>query len=244
MQPQWNDDQKLDNIKSFYDSVYYGKSDHKNLPEKYLYRLAQRLSIQKNQQVLDVACGLGQWIKVCTELGAVAAGVDISEKAIDICKQDSPDIEFHAVPAENLPFDDNRFDLVTCLGSLEHFVDPIKSIKEMIRTAKHDATFILLVPNADFLTRKLGLFAGTKQVEAKEEVRALTEWNQLFESAGLVIEDRWKDLHVLSWYWISLGKWYQIPIRALQAGLLTIWPLSWQYQVYHRCKVNMTVKKP
>jgi len=233
-----NDTQKIESIKSFYDSVYYKKSTHKNLPEKYLYKLAKKLGVREGQQILDVACGLGQWIKVCTELKAVTAGVDISEKAIDICKVDTPNAELYATPAESLPFDNNRFDLVTCLGSLEHFVDPVKSIKEMIRTAKEEATFILLVPNADFLTRKLGFFSGTQQVEAKEEVRTLEEWKNLFETAGLAVEDRWKDLHVLSWHWISLGKWYQTPIRAFQALLLTIWPLNWQYQVYHLCKIK------
>jgi SAM-dependent methyltransferase len=181
---------------------------------------------------------LGQWLKVCTEKRAIVAGIDISEKAVDICKQDLPDAEFFATPAESLPFASERFDTVTCLGSLEHFVDPVGSIREMIRVAKSSAIIVLLVPNADFLTRKLGLFSGTQQIEAKEEVRTLEEWNCLFETAGLIVERRWKDLHVLSWQWISLGKWYQLPFRAIQASLLALWPLKWQYQVYHLCRIK------
>ena len=106
----------------------------------------------------------------------------------------------------------------------------------MTRTARDDAVFLLLVPNKDFLTAKLGLFSGTDQHDIKEEVRTLGEWKELFETADLEVINRWKDLHVLSWSWISQKKWYHIPLRAAQALALVVWPLSWQYQVYHLCK--------
>ena len=129
------------------------------------------------QQVLDVACGVGNWLLACKQLGASTSGVDLSERAIAACKSVMPEGDFYAGPAESLPFEDERFDVVTCLGSLEHFVDPGNALKEMLRVAKDNATFLLLVPNADFLTRRLGFFTGTDQVDAKEEVRTLDEWN-------------------------------------------------------------------
>jgi SAM-dependent methyltransferase len=172
----------------------------------------------------------------CRQVGAAVAGVDLSEKAIEICRLQMPDGAFHAQAAENLPFADRSFDLVTCLGSLEHFVKPVQALQEMSRVAKDDADFILLVPNADFLTRKLGLFSGTYQVDAKEVVRTLEEWQDIFNQAGLVVQKRWKDLHVLNREWICKGRWFQIPLRLAQALVLPIWPLRWQYQVYHLCR--------
>ena len=146
-----------------------------------------------------------------------------------------PEGEFFAQPAESLPFDTGRFDLVTCLGSLEHFVDPVKSLEEMSRVAKPDAAIVILVPNKDFLTRRLGLFGGTYQTDAKEVVRTLDEWAELFNKAGLSVDGRWKDLHVLNLDWVSTGPAWSWPLRAAQALMLPLWPLSWQYQVYHRC---------
>jgi hypothetical protein len=99
--------------------------------------------------------------------------------------------------------------------------------------ARPEAQYLILVPNKDFLTRKLGLFQGTYQVDAKEEVRTLDGWDQLLTSAGLRVTKRWKDLHVLSWSWIFSRNWYHAPLRAVQALALTIWPLNWQYQVFH-----------
>jgi hypothetical protein len=106
----------------------------------------------------------------------------------------------------------------------------------MIRVAKRDALFLLLVPNAGFLPRRWGLYCGTHQAAVREEARWLEGWQELFDSAGLQIERRWKDLHVLTLSWIKRGPWYRRPIRAAQAFALLFWPLGWQYQVYHLCR--------
>ena len=143
-------------------------------------RLINRLSIKKHDSVLDVACGTGGWRKVCENYGTSVSGIDLSERATAICRELMPTGRFYAQPAETLPFEDGEFDVVTCLGSLEHFVDPVSGLKEMVRVAKKDAKFLILVPNKDFLTRKLGFFGGTYQVDAKEIVRSLEEWQCLF----------------------------------------------------------------
>ena len=223
-------------VRKFYNSVYYKDASAILGRSRYFSRLAFKLDIQPRHYVLDVACGKGEWLLAVKERGGKPAGIDISERAIAICKFIIPDGEIHTGSAEALPFDDKKFHIVTCLGALEHFVDPQKALREMIRTAREDAVFLLLVPNKDFLTRRLGLFSGTDQNSIREEVRTLTEWRELFETAGLEVTKRWKDLHVLDWSWINAKRWYHIPLRAAQALALVVWPLSWQYQVYHLCK--------
>lgn len=188
--------------------------------------------------MLDLGCGTGQWLMAVAEHGAVPAGIDISQVAIDACRQLLPQAELHCGPAEILPFEDNRFDVITCLGSLEHFLDPERVLSEMVRVAKSEAVFLILVPNAGFLTRRLGLYCGTEQAEIREDVRTLRGWEELFESAGLCVTKRWRDLHILSWSWIGRGRWYSWPVRTAQALALLFWPLSWQYQVYHLCKIK------
>lgn len=236
------DEQDIDQekIRDFYDNVYYSGATASNVsrvPGHY-FRLFKRLGITAGSAVLDVACGTGEWLDVCSGKGCSVAGVDLSAKAIAICAERLPQGTFFAQPAETLPFADRTFDVITCLGSLEHFVDPVSSLQEMARVAKADAKIILLVPNKDFLTRKLGLFGGTYQVDAQEVVRTLEAWDKLFAAGGLAVEERWKDLHVLTFSWIKKGKIYMWPLRAVQALLLAVWPLRWQYQVYHRCAVR------
>jgi len=227
---------ELSEIKSFYDDVYYADADKPMQASAHLKRLARKVDVRSGNEVLDVACGLGEWLSVCSEAGALVCGVDLSERAIAACEKHMPDGEFHAMPAEKLPFESSRFDLVSCLGSLEHFVEPVISLQEMVRVANDDAKFLILVPNADFLTRKLGLFGGTYQKDAKEVVRTIEEWQGLFEQAGLRVTRKWKDLHILSWGWILMNGWRRAPFRILQAVALPLWPLRWQYQVYHLCE--------
>jgi SAM-dependent methyltransferase len=234
-----NETNRLNDIKTFYEFTYYkGLKPRNSPPSHHLRLLARKIDIQKDDHVLDVACGSGEWLSACKERGASIFGIDLSEKVIEACQMAFDTGVFYSSPAESLHFEDNKFDIVTCLGSLEHFVNPVKALKEMKRVAKKDALFLILVPNKDFLTRKLGLFLGTKQVDAKEDVKTLGEWNALFEESGLIVKERWKDLHVLSWRWISSSSWYSMPIRAAQALALTLWPLKWQYQVYHLCKAR------
>lgn len=228
---------EINKMKSFYDDVYYASANKPLQGSRHLKNLAQKVAVGEGQQVLDIACGLGEWLHVVAARGAKVYGVDLSDKAIEYCRKNMPGGEFLAQPAEQLPFADDTFDLVTCLGSLEHFVEPVIALREMVRVAKPDARFLILVPNADFLTRKLKLYYGTNQRDAKEVVRTLDEWQQLFNVAGLRVSRRWKDLHVLSWSWIGMNGWIRAPVRMLQALALVFWPLKWQYQVYHLCEI-------
>jgi hypothetical protein len=97
------------------------------------------------------------------------------------------------------------------------------------------------VPNTDFLPARLGLYKGTHQADVHEEGRSLSDWRALFEDAGLCVRHRWRDLHVLSPSWICRGPWYAWPVRASQALALPLWPLSWQYQVYHLCTIKTSL---
>ena len=225
-------------IRRFYDNVYYEDVRITGNIPVHLRRLAARLGPWKDKQLLDVGCGTGQWLMAATELGAVPAGIDISQVAIDACRKMLPQAELYCGPAEDLPFEDRRFDVISCLGSLEHFLEPEKALREMVRVAMPRASVLLLVPNADFLPRRLGLYSGTYQKEIREDVRTLAGWERLFESVGLRVVKRWRDLHVLSMPWIFQGKWYAWPFRAAQAFALPLWPLSWQYQVFHLCEIR------
>jgi ubiquinone/menaquinone biosynthesis C-methylase UbiE len=219
----------------FYDDSYYSDATTDVRVSSHLRRLAKKVDISMETEILDVACGTGNWLMAAREAGAIPFGIDISEKAIEICKQVMAGGTFICGGADSLPFEDKKFDFVSCLGALEHFPDISQSLEEIVRVAKDDACFLLLVPNSGFLTARLGLYSGTHQTEVKEEVHTIEEWEQLFYNAGLKVDKKWKDLHVLSWGWISKARIWGIPLRALQALLLWMWPLRWQYQVYFFC---------
>jgi 2-polyprenyl-3-methyl-5-hydroxy-6-metoxy-1,4-benzoquinol methylase len=227
-----------ENVKRFYDDVYHRHDSQSPRISGHLRRLARRLGPWREQKVLDVACGQGEWLRCLSALGAVTAGVDISSLALQVCRKYLPRAGLYCATAEQLPLNNQQFDFVSCLGALEHFPDPREALREMTRVAKPSALFLLLVPNAGFLPRRLGLYSGTNQAKVWEDVRSIGEWQDLFESARLRILYRWRDLHVLSAAWLFVGRWHQWPLRAAQALALPVWPLTWQYQIYYLCKLK------
>jgi 2-polyprenyl-3-methyl-5-hydroxy-6-metoxy-1,4-benzoquinol methylase len=235
-----NRESEFDTIRRFYDDVYYRDVGSDGKPSRHLRRIARRLELTSGEKLLDVACGDGRWLMAAAERGAAVAGIDLSKTAIAVARRRLPLGELHCGPAENLPFPDQSFDVVTCLGSLEHFVDPASALNEMVRVSRPEARILLLVPNSGFLTRRLGLYTGTYQVDAKEDVRSIREWEALFHAAGLFVAKRWKDLHVLSPEWLLSSGWRDVPPRFAQAIALPLWPLSWQYQIYFNCRKQAT----
>ena len=224
-------------VKHFYDTEYHSRPGRRAGIPWHMRSIARRLGPLEGKAVLDVACGTGGWLSELAARGAEVAGVDISSQAVEICRWRLPDADIREGIAEDLPFDSGCFDLVTCLGSLEHFLDQPGAIAEMRRVAKDDARFLILVPNAEFLTRKLGLYGGTQQTRIKETVRPIAEWQKILQDAGLNVLSIWRDLHPLSRSWVFNAPVWHWPIRSAQALALALWPMRWQYQVYYLCRV-------
>ncbi len=224
-------------VADFYDQVYYREDATQfNQPSRHLRRLVTRLAVRPGQRVLDVACGRGDWLAALADCGTQVSGIDISSRAIDTCRRRLPQGQFEIGPAETLPFPDADFDLVTCLGSLEHFLDQPAAMREMVRVVRPGGWVLVLVPNAGFLTYRLGLYRGTQQQAIRETIRPLAEWRTMLSEAGLQVIDRWKDLHILERSWIFRPPQYLAPVRLAQGLALLTWPLGWQYQVYHLCR--------
>ncbi|MCZ6516430.1 MAG: methyltransferase domain-containing protein [Gammaproteobacteria bacterium] len=224
-----------ESIKKYYDEVYHQGASNVGYYRNHLKRLGSKIDIRPGERILDVACGTGEWLKVAHEFGAEPSGIDLSSTAVAYCKQKLPSVEIHEGPAESLPFPSKQFDIVSCLGALEHFMDPEKALKEMARVGRDTARFLVLVPNEGFLPRRLGLFRGTRQVVVREIVRPLHEWEAMFQRSGLRVEKRWKDLHIVSMEWIFSGSLPRNLMRLLSAVIIMFLPIALQYQVYFLC---------
>jgi len=224
-------------VAGFYNDQYYQGAATARV-SSHLRQLAARIRPGRDHNILDIACGTGAWLHALSQYSENTVGMDISAKAIAVCRNTLTHDRFCIGLGEKLPFRNGSFDLVTCLGSLEHFLDQPLALKEIRRVAKPDAKILILVPNAGFLTYRLGLFKGTNQAGINETIRSVDEWVNMFEDAGLTVTEKWADLHVLNREWISKRGALHIPIRALQAFLLLLWPLQWQYQIYFQCRIN------
>jgi SAM-dependent methyltransferase len=219
-------------VKDFYDKQYYSDIVGAGSPTSHHFRLARRIGIEKGDKVLDVACGTGEWVKAAVTCGATATGIDLSEKAIEFCRSDNPAADFYCQGADSLPFDTGNFDLVSCLGSLEHFPDKAAALEEMTRVLKSGGRLLISVPNSAFIGYRTGLYRGTNQAAVIETPLRIEEWLALGSGAGLQLVDKWKDLHFFNPGWIGQNGWLKAIPRGLAAVTLAALPLGMQYQVY------------
>ena len=69
--------------------------------------------------MLDVACGNGNAAIAAARAGGIATGVDITPELLDAARGVAPDIEWIEGDAQDLPFDDDSFDVVlSTFGSM------------------------------------------------------------------------------------------------------------------------------
>ena len=84
-------------------------------------------------QVLECGCGAGRFTEVLLERGADVASVDLST-AVDANQENFPQNEHHRVAQADirrLPFPPGSFDIVFCLGVIQHTPDPEASIEAL-----------------------------------------------------------------------------------------------------------------
>src|SRR5690349_5031002 len=102
-----------------------------------------------NPRILDVGCGTGANLKMLADYGN-AEGVDISPQAVEFCRERGLDsVKLGA--AEQLPYENDSFELVTALDVIEHLDDDVAGLREMRRVLRRDGRVLLFVPAFMFL---------------------------------------------------------------------------------------------
>jgi ubiquinone/menaquinone biosynthesis C-methylase UbiE len=135
--------------KSLYDSAFASKYNRQyterlspgNFRAKFVAYWEERAfrsllaQIPSGQQVLDVACGTGRYLQLHKEAGNHPTGVDISPHMIEHARRNAgPDVPISIGDAENLPFDDQSFDGVTCMRLYQRVPSSIRV--QMLREVK------------------------------------------------------------------------------------------------------------
>ena len=88
--------------------------------------------------VCDLGCGDGFGSLKLAELGFLVTGIDVSEEMIHKARDtnDGNTAQFIKGDISSLPFNDNSFDAVMAINSLEWTEEPLQVIKEIQRIVK------------------------------------------------------------------------------------------------------------
>lgn len=104
------------------------------------------------QKILDLGCGNGNILKLISKKADLQLyGLDLSDKMVkEAEKKLGNKATFTIGDSENLPYEDNIFDVIVCNASFHHYPNPLKVLKEIKRTLKKDGTLILGDPTIPF----------------------------------------------------------------------------------------------
>jgi SAM-dependent methyltransferase len=172
-----------------YDDIYEGEGIRQlDSFYRWLLRLLEPIP---GRRLLDVACGEGVLPRMARQLYTLEAyGLDISLAALQIAQQETGRA-FSVGSGESLPFATNSFDYVTCIGSLEHFLDMRAGAAEMCRVLRPDGMACILLPNTYGLLNNVykAFKTGMSTIDEQplQRYAARREWELLLEASGLEV---------------------------------------------------------
>lgn len=143
----------------------YGDNQYKNYFKLYQYQ-------EKSKRILDVGCGIGKLVSEAIKDGYDAYGIDLPYMSRSWFKRGNDPKKFFLCNGRQLPFPDNLFDTVYCLGLIEHIGS--RSAKrweireqfanELLRVTKFNGRIVIFCPNKRFpidimhsLRKRIGL---------------------------------------------------------------------------------------
>jgi len=112
--------------------------------------LLEKACLTPTSRALEVGCGPGHIAKLMADTGAMVTGVDLAPGMVEVASELYPCIEFKEANAENLPFDDDTFNVVLINFTIHHFARPEKACTEVRRVLKPGGRFVFAGPIEQF----------------------------------------------------------------------------------------------
>ena len=173
-------------LQDSYNKLYKGwMGQHRNVGQA--KQLLDLLDAQSGS-LLDVACGLGYLLDMAEERGVVAYGLDIAQVALNKSKSENVARRLVLGNGERLPWPDETFDHVVCLGSLEHFINPEFGAREIARVMKPSAKAAIMLPNSHHLQAIYNVYQTggiLPELQDFERFATRVEWGAFLEKNGL-----------------------------------------------------------
>lgn len=159
-----------------------------------LARLIELASPQDDWRLLDVATGGGHTALAFAPHVAEVTASDLTPKMLEAAEAfirtaGASNVDFRQADAEDLPFADSEFDLVTCRIAAHHFPDCARFVREAARVLKPGGRLLVqdhVLPE----DRNAAAFVDDfERLRDPSHHRAFDEtgWRGMFEAAGLAV---------------------------------------------------------
>lgn len=115
----------------------------------YAEELARRAQELAPRDVLETAAGTGAVTQALSDAlpDAKIVATDLNQPMLDVAavRVQSPNVRFQAVDAQQLPFDDERFDLVVCQFGAMFYPDKVRASAEAHRVLRPGGAYLLAI---------------------------------------------------------------------------------------------------
>ena len=104
-----------------------------------------RAGLARGQWYCDVGCGAGMAAQIASQRGARVTGLDASENLLEIARERVPEGNFRQGDIEDLPFENQTFDLVTGFNSFQYAGNPKLALEQARRVCKPSGHVAIMV---------------------------------------------------------------------------------------------------
>lgn len=159
-----------------------------------LSRIVKQSSQKSNSKLLDIGCGTGFIVHLVADMVEEVHGVDITKDMMSQIDLAKGNITLTCAQAENLPFEDSKFDIATAYSFLDHLLDYKIVLKEAHRVLKNGGIFYSdLNPNRSFTNMLVAVenkyAAKTLPHSVAREIKGMLHNGELYEEEfGLSVE--------------------------------------------------------
>jgi SAM-dependent methyltransferase len=103
-----------------------------------------RLPLPRQAEILDAGCGSGRTLEELVDYGTVS-GIELSEDAAEVARGRGLG-EVVVGRLEELPWETDSFDLITCLDVIEHTPEDGPALAELLRVCRPGGFLLVTVP--------------------------------------------------------------------------------------------------
>jgi len=146
--------------------------------------------IEKHFMILDVGCGGGRTIQklAAVDTEGMLYGIDYAKGGVAASRGKNAElikagrVEIKQASVSQLPFPDDKFDLVTAVETQYYWPDPVKDMQETLRVLKPGGTLIIIAesyrgPKSNKLERFVMRLLKSNNLSLNED-------RELFSTAG------------------------------------------------------------
>jgi SAM-dependent methyltransferase len=201
-------------------------------------------SPRAGERLLDIGCGSGDHLNLFRKKGCDVTGLDPSSLMLDQARQRlAHRAELRQGRAEDLPFSDNEFDIVTLITSLEFTDDPGLAIAEAIRVCR-GRVFVGVMNRYSLIGiqgRLRSLFNAS--IDAKTRFFHLASLTTMIRSQLQGVRVQWGSVIFLPWGWYGFGTGLEERIPVMNNPFGAFFGLSFSVTFSYQT-IQQTIREP